>query len=127
MKISDYDKSAQVIWFDRKRYCGLPLSFTRYGIIKRQGEFAKLVNINGFLVSHAEEINLYRIDDFEVHQTFSDKIFGVGTIVIHCHDASCDKLELKNIKEPYRVRELLNKLVLEDRQRVGLRQTEMQF
>ncbi len=127
MKISDYDKSAQILWSDRKRWCGLPWSFTRYGILKREGEFAKLVNINGFLSSHSEEINLYRVDDFEVHQTLTDKMFGVGTITVYCRDASCDKLVLKNVKNPYRVRELLNKLVLEDRARVGMRQTEMQY
>ena len=127
MKISDYDRSAKVLWNDRKRWCGLPLSFTRYGIIKREGEYAKLVNINGFLSSHSEEVNLFRVDDFEVRQTLSDKMFGVGTVIVYCRDASCNVLVMKNIKNPYRVRELLNKLVLEDRQRVGVHHTEMQF
>ena len=122
-----YDSEAEVLWKDRKRWCGLPWSFTRYSVIRKEGEYAKLVNINGFLTSHSEEINLYRVDDFEVHQTISDKVWGVGTITVYCHDASCDKLILKNVKNPYKVRELLNKLVLEDRRRVGVRQTEMQI
>ena len=122
-----YDLDAEIVWKDRRRYCGLPLSFTRYSIIKRDGEYAKLVNINGFLSSRSEEVNLYRVDDFEVYQSLIDKLFGVGTVTVYCKDATCDKLVLKNIKNPYRVRELLNKLVLEDRQRVGIRQTEMQF
>ena len=54
-------------------------------------------------------------------------MFGVGTVTVYCKDATCDKLVLRNIKNPYRVRELLNKLVMEDRQRVGIHQTEMQF
>ena len=127
MKISDYDKSAKVLWSDRKRWCGLPWSFTRYGIIKREGEYSKLVNISGFLSSHSEEVNLYRVDDFEVKQTFADKMFGVGTIIVYCRDASCNELILRSVKDPYRVRELLNKLVLEDRQRVGIRHAEMQY
>lgn len=122
-----YDKEAEVLWQDRRRYCGLPCSFTRYSVIKKDGEYAKIVNIVGFLSSHSEEVNLYRVDDFEVHQSLVDKMFGVGTVTVYCKDATCDKLVLKNIKNPYRVRELLNKLVLEDRQRVGIRQTEMQF
>ncbi len=122
-----YDTEAQVLWQDRKRWCGLPWSFTRYSIIKKDGQYAKLVNINGWLTSHTEEINVYRIDDFEIHQSIIDKMFGVGTITIYCNDASCDKLILKNIKEPFKVRQLLNKLVIEERQRVGVRQTEMQF
>lgn len=122
-----YDREAKVLWEDRKRFCGLPWSFTRYSIIKKDGEYAKIVNIVGFLSSHSEEVNLYRVDDFEVHQSLADKMFGVGTVTVYCKDATCDKLVLKNIKNPYKVRELLNKLVLEDRQRVGVRQTEMQF
>ena len=122
-----YDTGAEVVWSDRKRHFGLPLSFTRYGIIKRDGVYAKLVNINGFLTTHTEEINLYRVDDFEVHQSLTDKMFGVGTITVYCKDSTCDKLVIKSVKNPFMVRELLNKLVLEDRKRVGLRQTEMQF
>ncbi len=122
-----YDLDAEIVWKDRRRYCGLPLSFTRYSIIKREGEYAKLVNINGFLSSRSEEVNLYRVDDFEVYQSLIDKLFGVGTVTVYCKDATCDKLVLKNVKNPFRVRELLNKLVLEDRKRVGLRQAEMQM
>ena len=122
-----YDLDAEVVWKDRRRYCGMPLSFTRYSVIKKEGEYAKLVNINGFLSSRSEEVNLYRVDDFEVYQSLVDKLFGVGTVTVYCKDATCDKLVLRNVKNPYRVRELLNKLVLEDRRRVGLRQTEMQI
>ena len=122
-----YDLDAEIVWKDRRRYCGLPWSFTRYSIIKREGEYAKLVNVNGFLSSRSEEVNLYRVDDFEVYQSLIDKLFGVGTVTVYCKDATCDKLILRNLKNPFRVRELLNKLVLEDRKRVGLRQTEMQI
>ncbi len=127
MKANMYDSTAEVLWSDRKRWCGLPWSFTRYMIIRKQGQFAKLVNINGFLTSHSEEINLYRVDDLEVYQSITDKMFGVGTITVYCKDASCDKLILKNVKDPYKVRQLLDHLVNEDRARVGVRHTEMQI
>lgn len=124
---SMYDSTAEVVWKDRTRHFGMPLSFNRFQIIKKEGQYAKLVNINGFLSSKSEEVNLYRIDDFDVYQSFIDKMFGVGTITIYCKDASCEKLILRNIKNPYKVRELLNELVLEDRRRVGVRYSEMQF
>ena len=127
MKANMYDSTAEVLWSDRKRWCGLPWSFTRYMVIRKQGQFAKLVNINGFLTSHSEEINLYRVDDLEVYQSITDKMFGVGTITVYCKDASCDKLILKNVKDPYKVRQLLDHLVNEDRARVGVRHTEMQI
>ena len=122
-----YDSSAEIVWKDRKRHFGMPLSFTRYQIIRREGEYAKLVNINGFLSTKSEEVNLYRVDDFDVYQSITDRMFGVGTVTVYCRDASCDKLVLKNVKNPYKVRELLNKLVLEDRRRVGVKHSEMQF
>ena len=122
-----YDTQAQVLWQDRKRYWGMPLSFTRYSIIRRDGEYAKLVNINGWLSSHADEVNLYRIIDFQVNQSLFDKLFNVGTVVVHCKDASCSVMTLQKVKNPFKVRELLNRLVVEDRKRVGIRQTEMQF
>ena len=126
-KGSMYDSDAEVMWKDRKRWMGLPWSFTRYSIIRKEGEYAKLVNINGFLTSHSEEVNLYRVDDFTVTQSVADKMLGVGTIIVYCRDASCDQMVLKNIKNPYKVRELLNKLVLEDRRRVGVGYAEMQI
>ena len=124
--INKYDEEAKVIWKDRKRWMGLPLSFTRYGVIKKDDEYAKLININGFLSSSTEEVNLFRVDDLEVFQSFTDKLFGVGTITVYCKDASCDKLVLRKIKDPFKVRSMLNKMVIEDRKRVGVKHTEFQ-
>lgn len=115
------------IWEDRKRYFGLPLSFTRYKIVTQQGMFAKLVNQNGLLSTRVEDINLYRVDDLSVHQSFANKIFGVGSITVFCRDASCDKIVLRNIKDPYKVYQLLTKMVAEDRQRVGVKHSEVQY
>ncbi|MBR1988351.1 MAG: PH domain-containing protein [Clostridia bacterium] len=122
-----YDEEATVVWKDRKRWCGLPWSFTRYGIIKKDGEYAKLVNITGLFSNATEEVNLYRVDDMDVFQSFTDKMFGVGTITVYVNDASCDKILLKKIKDPYKVRTMLNKLVIEDRKRVGFKHGEMQY
>ena len=90
--ISKYDDEAKVIWKDRKRWLGLPWSFTRYGVIKKEDEYAKLVNINGLFSSATEEVNLFRVDDMEVFQSFTDKLFGVGTITVYCKDASCEMI-----------------------------------
>jgi hypothetical protein len=122
-----YDENAEVLWEDRKRWCGLPISFTRYSIIRKEGDYAKLICTTGLFTSRTEEINLYRVDDLGVYVSLFDKMFGVGTITVYCRDASCDKLDLMKVKNPYKVRTLLNNLVIEDRKRVGVRQTEMQF
>ena len=119
--------SGKVIWEDRKRYFGLPISFTRYKIVKQDEMYAKLMNINGFLTTKIEDVNLYRVDDLSVHQSLTNKIFGVGSITVYCRDASCDKIVLRNVKNPYNVYQLLIKMVAEDRKRVGLRQSEIQY
>ena len=57
------------------------------------------------------EETIYRIDDISVSQTLGNKIFGVGTIKIYCQDASGDEVLIKNVKEPYKVRAMINDLV----------------
>ena len=116
-----------VVWEDRKRILGMPISFTRYKITTQEGMYAKLINMNGMLSTRVEDINLYRVDDLSVQQTLTNKIFGVGSITVYCRDASCDKLVLRNVKNPYKVYQLLVKLIAEDRKRVGMRQSEIQY
>ena len=125
--MAKYDSSATVVWKDRKRYFGLPLSFTRYSLVKKEGQFAKLVNVNGLLTTRTEEVQLYRVDDVSVYRSLFDKIFGVGTITVYCNDATCEKIELKHVKNPNQVREILDQLVFEDRRRVGVRHMEAQY
>ena len=116
-----------VVWEDRKRYFGMPISFTRYKIVTEKDMYAKLVNINGLLSTKIEDVNLYRVDDLSVHQSLFDKIFKVGSITVYCRDASCDKIVLRCVKNPYNVYQLLIKMVAEDRKRVGMRQSEIQY
>ena len=116
-----------IVWEDRKRYFGMPISFTRYKITTQEGMYYKLININGLLSTKIEDVNLYRVDDLSVHQSLGNKIFGVGSITVFCRDASCDKIVLRNIKNPYKVYQLLVKMVAEDRKRVGMKQSEIQY
>ncbi len=111
MKVIDKDKNINVIWKDRKRYFGMPISFTRYAFIEKPDMWKKLFCEIGLLTTSIEEVHIYRIDDIEVYQSLFDKIFGVGNVTIHCQDASCKKLILQKVKDPYRVRALLNDAV----------------
>lgn len=125
--MKNYDESATVLWHDRKRWCGLPWTFTRYSVITRAGQNAKLINVNGLLTTSTEEIDLYRVDDISIYRSLIDKIFGVGTLTIYCNDASCEKLILKNVKNPFKVRKLIGDLVTKERTRIGVSHREMQF
>ena len=98
----------EYIWKDRKRFLGMPLSFTRYAINED-----RLFNITGFLTTKYEEVLLYRIQDISLSISLWQMIFGVGTIKIVSSDKTMPTIVLKNIKRPKQVKELLHKQVEE--------------
>ncbi len=114
MKVKAYE-DVDILWKDRKRWCGLPLSFTRYRIIRKPGKWLKLITDVGLLKSDVNEVNLFRIEDLKVYQSFSNKFWGTGTVTVYSQDPSMPVLELRRIKDPYRVRNLLTELLEEDR------------
>ncbi|MGN1227234.1 MAG: PH domain-containing protein [Christensenellales bacterium] len=111
MKIEKNDKDIKLIWKDRKRYFGMPISFTIYGVYEKEGVWTKLFVQTGLLDTRIEELHIYRIDDISVKQTLWDKLFNVGTIKIYCQDASGNEVLIKSVKEPFKVRAMLNDLV----------------
>ncbi|MBR4343321.1 MAG: PH domain-containing protein [Lachnospiraceae bacterium] len=111
---TEYIKSgSKYKWRDRKRtFLGLPWSFTRYMLT---GE--KLIINRGFFNTKEDEVKLYRVTDFSLSRTFGQKIFGLGTLKVLSSDKSCPALELINIKKSAAVKELISKLVEEERDR----------
>ena len=122
-----YGNDVEVIWSDRKRYLGLPISFTKYSILRKEGKWIKLVREMGFLHTEVEEIQMYRIDDLNVFESLSHKIFGVGNIEVYCNDATCNKLVITRVKQPMQVRNTLNDLIEEDRKNRRVIQSEVQY
>ena len=96
------------LWQDRKRWLGMPLTFTRYGLSDD-----RLFQSVGFLNIRDEELLLYRVRDIDTSRTLWQRIFGVGTVLVMSSDKSTPTLELKNIKNPMEVKELLHKQVEE--------------
>lgn len=113
-------------WSDRKRILGMPISFTRYFIVEKPNQWVKLFCETGILSSHFEEIQMYRIEDFQLHQSLGDKIFSVGSIVIKSNDRSSPVFEVKHVSKPYKVYELLSELVTADRRSKNFRWGEFQ-
>lgn len=99
---------AQYIWKDRKRYLGLPLSFTRYAVSDD-----RLFLSTGLLNIKDEEILLYRVRDLSLSRSLGQRIFGVGTIVVTSSDKSQPVLQIKNVKDPAGVKELIHTQVEE--------------
>mgnify|MGYP003550471948 CR=1 FL=1 len=98
----------EYIWKDRKRYFGLPLSFTRYAMSED-----RLFLSVGCLNIKDEEVLLYRIRDINTSRSLWQRLFGVGTITVMSSDKTLPTLELKNVKDPVFVKELLHKQVEE--------------
>ncbi len=108
------------LWRDRKRYLGLPLSFTIYSMNQD-----KLIINSGLLHLKEEEILLYRIRDIGVTQSLGERIFGVGTVCVTSSDSTVPHLDLEHVKNPRKVKEVLSKCVEESRRRNGIRSTEL--
>lgn len=98
----------ELIWKDRKRYLGMPLSFTRYSLSED-----RLFLSVGFLNIKDDEVLLYRIRDITTCRTLWQRLFGVGTVTVMSSDKTMPVLNLKNIKNPVAVKELLHRQVEE--------------
>ncbi len=96
----------QYIWKDRKRYFGLPLSFTRYAMSED-----RLFTSVGFLNIKDDEVLLYRVRDIDTNRTLWQRLFGVGTVTVMSSDKTMPSLVLKDIKNPVAVKEMLHKQV----------------
>ena len=98
----------EYLWKDRKRYFGLPLSFTRYSL-----SADRLFVSEGLLTIKDDEILLYRVRDIDTRRSLWQRIFGVGTVIVVSSDKTMPNLVLKNIKNPVFVKELIHKQVEE--------------
>ena len=106
------------LWKDRKRYLGMPLSFTRYALSED-----RLFTSVGFLNIRDDEVLLYRIRDIDTRRSLWQRIFGVGTVTVISSDKTMPNMVLKNIKDPMFVKELIHQQVeavkIKRRVRVG--------
>ena len=98
----------QYLWKDRKRFLGMPLSFIRYRLSKD-----RLFCEKGFLNIQANEVLL------------GQRIFGVGTICVVSSDKSIPHLDLKNVKNPREVKELIHQNVEEAKDKRRMRTMEV--
>ena len=94
------------IWRDRKRYFGMPISFTKYAL----SEDRLFISV-GLLNIKDDEILLYRVRDIDTSRSLWQRLFGVGTVTVMSSDKSMPNLVLKNIKDPVYVKEVIHRLV----------------
>ncbi|MDD2445317.1 MAG: hypothetical protein PHX09_00670 [Clostridia bacterium] len=125
MNIKRFGKDIKLVWKDRKRWAGMPLSFTRYFLIEKPNQWIKLFTSVGLFSTIDEELYLFRVFDITVHQTFSNKIFNEGSIILHVNDESCDKVVLKRVLNPFKVKAIIADQVELERRRRGFKLAEL--
>ncbi len=113
-------KGDMYIWKDRKRFLGMPLTFTRYALSED-----RLFLSVGFLSVRDEEVLLYRVRDISSKRNLWQRIFGVGTVTVLSSDKTTPQVVLKNIKYPVDFKELLHENVEEAKLKRRVRFSEM--
>ena len=113
-------EAIEYLWEDRKRHLGLPLSFTRYRLSED-----RLFCETGFLNLKSDEVLLYRVRDLQLTMSLGQRIFGVGTVCVVSSDKSIPHLDLKNVKDPRQVKELIHKHVEAAKDKRRMRATEL--
>jgi len=110
----------EILWKDRKRYLGLPISFTVYSLDNNRFYVKR-----GFFNSVMDELLLYRVLDVKLTRSLGQKIFGVGTILLITADQSNPSLYIKNVRHSDRVRKLLSNIVERERNEKRIMGKEM--
>ena len=93
----------ELIWKDRKRILGMPITFTKYSMSKD-----RLFLETGLLNMNQEEILLYRVRDISLHISLWQRLFRVGTIIVKSSDQTIPELRIENIKNPRMIKEQIH-------------------
>lgn len=110
----------EMIWTDRKRHFGLPISFTKYSLSED-----RIFQETGFLNLNEEEVLLYRVRDVSLSRSLWQRIFGVGTITVHSSDKTSPTLAIINVKGSKSVKELIFTTVERAKEIRRMRATEL--
>jgi len=113
-------ESIQYLWKDRKRFLGMPITFTKYSVSEN-----RIFREKGLLNLKEEEVLLYRVRDLDLRRSLGQRIFGVGTVCIHSSDKTTPVLQLENVKDPKAVKELIYRQVEAAKEKRRMRATEL--
>lgn len=102
------DEDEDILWAGRP-FLSLTLSY------KITDE--RILITEGLLGKSNENIELIRIQDMAHIQSFGERLINVGDINIRSHDANQPIFQLKNIKNPAEVHEILRRAVLSARKK----------
>ncbi len=109
-RLTEYAQTDEILWKDRKRYLGLPISFTRYSFDENRFYLKK-----GLLNVVSDEILLYRVLDVTLRRSLGQRLFGVGTIILSTADQTLPTMKIESIKDCERVFRALSNIVEKER------------
>lgn len=89
---------------------------TTYYTITNQRVIVK----SGLIGKNQEEIELYKIQDYKVSQSISERLLNIGDLTIISSDSSAPTIVLNNIKNPNDVKETLRKAVLDRKKEMNV-------
>lgn len=78
----------------------------------------------GLVGKKQEDIELVRIEDISVRQSLTEKLEGIGNILIFSSDKTTPALELKSVPNPLQIKELLRKAIRDEKARLNYHYTE---
>lgn len=110
----------EYVWTDKKRFLGLPISFTRYFLTE-----SKFITRTGFLSVQEDELELYRVLDKKLVLSAGNRLVGCGTIVMNVRDVDTPVKEIKSVKDPREVMKLLDKYIDMNRDKYNTRGREL--
>lgn len=109
------------LWTDKKRTLfGLPLSFTRYILTEK-----KFITRKGFFTVEEDEFDLYRVIDKKLVLPFGQRLFGCGTVIINVKDNDTPVKEIKSVKAPRELMNLLDEQIEAARDKYSIRGRDM--
>jgi hypothetical protein len=77
----------------------------------------RIVIESGFFSRSLEEIDMRSVDDIEFRQSFLERIFGIGEILVVSTDKVAPRLALDGIHDPRNKRELIRSTAYQVTQR----------
>ena len=113
-------REPEYIWYDRKRWLGLPITFTKY-LLSEDRLFLE----KGLLNTRNDEILLYRVRDISLSISLGQRLLGVGTVCVYSSDKTLPHLDLQNIKHPREVKELIHQHVEQAKEKRRMKTMEL--
>lgn len=111
----------ETLWEGRPGWITSPTKAftTRYKVTNR-----RLVIQRGFIGRETDETDIFRFSDVGVNQGVFQRLTGRGNVELSGSDASTPRLELHNIGDPDRVKDLIRDAAHEERDRRRIRYRE---